>query len=191
MNLLYKFTDANWETKNRTKWGPGVTHTAPGAGALCTEGWLHAYLSPELATLLNPIHAAFKDPVLWEAEGEIGARDGQLKVGSAALTTVRTVEVPVFTMEQRVKFAILCAKAVYHDPDFVAWADAWLGGADRSYKAEAAAAWAEAAAWAAAEAVAAAAAEEVAAWAARSAAWATAATASFDLVAIAKQALEP
>ena len=183
MNLLYKITDANWETKNRTKWGPGVTHTAPGSGALCTNGWLHAYLSPELATLLNPIHAAFKDPVLWEAEGEIGARDGQLKVGSAALTTVRTVEAPVFTMEQRVKFAILCAKAVYHDPDFVAWADAWLGGADRSYKA---AVWTEAEAAArAAEAVAAAEA------AARAAVWATAATASFDLVAIAKQALEP
>ena len=171
MNLLYKITDANWETKNRTKWGPGVTHTAPGSGALCTNGWLHAYLSPELATLLNPIHAAFKDPVLWEAEGEIGARDGQLKVGSAALTTVRTVEAPVFTMEHRVKFAILCAKAVYHDPDFVAWADAWLGGADRSYKAEVAAAAAAAAAWAAA--------------------LASAATASLDLVAIAKQALEP
>ena len=182
MNLLYKITDANWETKNRTKWGPGVTHTAPGAGALCTKGWLHAYLSPELATLLNPIHAAFKDPVLWEAEGEIGARDGQLKVGSAALTTVRTVEAPVFTMEQRVKFAILCAKAVYHDPDFVAWADAWLGGADRSYKAEAA--------WAAEAAARAARATEAteAAWAA---ALATAATASLDLVAIAKQALEP
>ena len=57
MTKLYKLTDQNHQTRNNTKWGAGVTHTASGQGDLCTAGWLHAYTSPLLAVLLNPIHA--------------------------------------------------------------------------------------------------------------------------------------
>ena len=208
MALCYKLTDENWETKNHTKWGPGITNTASGVGELCTDAWIHVYLSPELAVLLNPIHADFKDPVLWEAEGEIGARDGQLKAGCKRVTTLRIVEAPAFTTEQRVKFAILCSKAVYTAPSYIAWADAWLSGKDRTVEAaraaaeRAAAAAAEraaraAAVWAAratvwAERAAAEAAERAAVWAAEAAKAAKAAEASsFDLVAIARQALAP
>ena len=41
----------------------------------------------------------------------------------------------VLTNEQRVKFAILCAKAVYADSTFHKWADAWLNNSDRSARA--------------------------------------------------------
>ena len=165
MALYYKLTDENWETKNHTKWGPGITNTASGVGELCTDAWIHVYLSPELAVLLNPIHADFKDPVLWEAEGEIGARDGQLKAGCKRVTTLRIVEAPAFTTEQRVKFAILCSKAVYTKPFYIAWADAWLSGKDRTVEAAEAA---ERAAEAAAER-----AERATAAAERAAVWAT------------------
>jgi len=39
---------------------------------------------------------------------------------------------PQVTTEQRVRFAILCVLAVYHDPEFARWAEAWLSGVDRS-----------------------------------------------------------
>jgi hypothetical protein len=138
MTILYKLTDEQGRTRsdeaNETQWGPNVTHTAVGEDDddLCSDGWIHAYLSPELAVLLNPVHAEFANPRLWEAEGEIGAAEGQLKVGCKTLTTVRELLLPEVTTEQRVKFAVLCAKAVYRERKWVAWANAWLSGKDRS-----------------------------------------------------------
>src|SRR5208283_5897438 len=116
MTTLYKLTDENHCTYGGTEWGVGVTHETSGEGALCSSGWLHAYLSPELAVLLNTIHAGFKNPVLWEADGDVGLTDHQLKVGCKKLTTVRILEAPSVSPEQRVKFAIFCALAVYDDP---------------------------------------------------------------------------
>jgi hypothetical protein len=34
--------------------------------------------------------------------------------------------------EQRVVFAISCARAVYHDPAWAKWAERWVSGTDRS-----------------------------------------------------------
>lgn len=141
MTSLYKLTDQNWETRGRTKWGPGVTHgPTSGKGELCGPGWIHAYTSIELAMMMNSAHANIKDPVCWEAEGEVGKSDNGLKVGCRTLTTVRIVEPPVVTTEHRVRFAILCAVDVYKEPQFVAWAKSWLSGDDRSERAATAAA---------------------------------------------------
>ena len=133
MTKLYKLTDENWETHGHTKWGPGVTHgPTSGEGSLCGPGWLHAYTSPELALLLNPIHANFRNPVLWEAEGEIEKSDSGLMVGVRTLTTIRILDQPEITIEHLVRFAILCALEICTEPGFVAWANAWLSGANRS-----------------------------------------------------------
>lgn len=141
MTSLYKLTDQNWETRGRTKWGPGVTHgPTSGKGELCGPGWIHAYTSIELAMMMNSAHANIKDPVCWEAEGEVGKSDNGLKVGCRTLTTVRIVEPPVVTTEHRIRFAILCAVDVYKEPQFVAWAKSWLSGDDRSERAATAAA---------------------------------------------------
>jgi hypothetical protein len=82
--------------------------------------------------LLNPIHADYRYPILWECEGEIAIREGQLKCGCVELTTLRQVELPVVTTEQHIKFAILCAFEVCEKPFFVEWAKKWLSGEDRS-----------------------------------------------------------
>ena len=132
MAKLYKLTNRNYETKNKTKWGEGVSHSGTGKGPLCSVGWIHAYTNPLLAVLLNPIHADVVDPVLWEAEGEISLTDHGLKVGCKTLTTIRVIELPQITTEQRVKFALLCALEVYHEEKFVAWAQDWLSGKGRS-----------------------------------------------------------
>ncbi len=203
---LYKLTDEHSRTYDNTQWGENVTHAAKGRGnELCSDGVIHAYTSPILAVLCNPIHADFSDPVLWEAEGEIVASDG-LKTGVKKLTTIRRIPLPSITPEQRVKFAILSALQVEQNQTFVAWAQTWLSGQDRSKTAAKEAAEtaaraaeaAEAAAWAAGEAAwateaarAAARAAWAAAWAAeaaRAAAWAAARAAAWAARAAARAA---
>ncbi len=191
MANLYKLTDGEGKTFGGTQWGPGVSHSGTGEGELCGPGWIHAYEHPLVAVLMNPIHADFKNPRLWEAEGEVGLRDGQLKCGCETLTTIREIPLPAVTTEMRVRFAIMCAKEVCADFSWNAWADRWLSGGDRTQAAakaawaaaEAAEAWASeraeaawaAAAWAARAARAARAAAEAAeAWASRAAAEAAA-----------------
>jgi hypothetical protein len=167
--MLYKLTDGDGKTRNDTQWGPGVSHSGTGEGGLCGPGWIHAYENPLIAVLLNPIHADFQNTRMWEAEGDVGLRDGQLKCGCATLTTIREIPLPEITTEMRVRFAILCAKDVCACSAWNAWADKWLSGKDRSAAAAAAAA-AMAAYDAAARAAAAGAAYDAAAWAAAAAA---------------------
>jgi len=168
---LYKLTTRDHKTRpgqyNECVWGPGVTHSGTGEGELCGPGYIHAYEHPIIAVLMNPIHAAYQNPVLWEAEGEIALRDGSLKCGCVSLTTLRIIPTPEITIEQRVEFAIRCTLEVNADPIFVAWAVKWLSKEDRSAEsvrsatvsaAWAAAEWTASAAWAAASA-------ESAAWA--------------------------
>ena len=208
---LYKVTDENSQTYGGCQWGPGVTHIADGEGELCTEHWIHAYPHPLVAVFMNPIDGNYdaKTMKLWEAQGVVGATDHGLKVGCTTLTTVRRMEVPRITAEQRVAAAILCAKLVYDNAAWNSWADGWLSGADRSEEsaedtamAAWAAAWGPACAevWAARgiEAMARAAAETALAarpaWAVEGAAWAVAASAMaakkyFGLSAIIRQAI--
>ena len=147
MATLYKLTDAKGYTRcgksNETRWAENVTNSAKGSGGLCTDGVIHAYEHPLLAAFMNPIHAGIENPLLWECEGEIIAREGQLKCGAKTLTTLRVLPLPEITLEQRVTISIRCALLQYSDPAFVKWANAWIDGTDRS---------AEAAEWAAAEA---------------------------------------
>lgn len=162
---LYKLTDKNYLTRagelNETKWGEGVTHKATGEGTkLCTSDVIHAYTSPLLAVLMNPVHADIKDPILWEAEGEIIAAASD-KVGVKELTTIRIIPLPKITQTQKIAFGILAALEVYEEESFKLWAENWLSGRDRSSEsarkvelaAQAAAVWtkaADAAMWAAA-----------------------------------------
>jgi hypothetical protein len=207
---LWKLTNADGRTYGDTLWGEGVKHVATGDPnqPLCSDGWIHAYEHPLIALFLNPIHGNFRDPVLWEASGEPGLRDGALKLGCHELTTVRRVEFAPLTIEQRVRFAIGCALVGNRAKRFAGWARKWLSNEDRSAEAAGAAgAWAAAdAAWAAAAAARAAAdgaAEEraAAAWAeaaagaaagaaaVEAAAAAAAAAAVFDLIKIAEWAI--
>jgi len=90
---LFKLTTQDNKTRagenNECVWGPNVTHSAIGDGKeLCSAGFIHAYESPLIAVLMNPIHANIDNPKLWECDGEVIKRDGQLKCGVRTLTTV-------------------------------------------------------------------------------------------------------
>lgn len=149
---LYKLTTADGRTRlgeqNECQWGENITHRGTGKGGLCGPGFIHAYTDPLLAVMFNPIHADYSNPQLWECEGDVALSDRGTKVGCVSLTTVRRIQLPQVTTEQRVRFGILCALQVYTKPEFVDWAHAWLDGNDRAAAAavvEARAAAAEAA----------------------------------------------
>jgi hypothetical protein len=194
--IKYKLTDQDLRTHGGYRWKVGVERVIEKPGTeLCSDQVFHFYDGPELAVLLNPIHADIENPRLWEVECDQVAHD-EIKGGAKRMRLVRELPVPQVTMEQTVRFAILCAKKACHDPQFVAWADGWLSGGDRSKEAAAEAAraaWAARAAtsWAATRAAWAA----EAAWVARAAAGAAAEAAraarankKIDLIALAQEA---
>ena len=198
MTTIYKLTDKNDQTKNETQWGAGVSHEVSGEGELCSSGWLHAYTSPLLAVMMNPIHVNFASPHLWVAKGEGSTKsDHGLKVGYTKITTIKRMTLPVITDTQRVAFGILCVLEVYHDPEFIKWANTWLDCSDRSASAAATvyAAAARAAGYTAVytaaytAAYAAADAADAAYTAADAAAHAAAHAADIDLVALAERAM--
>lgn len=115
MVKVFKLTTQDNKTRkgkyNERTWGPRVTHSGTGEGALCGPGYIHAYLSPVLAVLLNPIHANIVNPKLWECSVKAIAKNGNnLKIGAVALTTDREIDIPLVSNDQRVIFAILCAE---------------------------------------------------------------------------------
>jgi len=194
MATWYKLTDKDGYTRkgkeNECLWGENITHIATGKGSLlCSRDLIHVYRNPLIASFMNPSHADFKNPLLWECEAKGDCNhDGQLKSGFKTVTTIRRIDLPVITLEKRIRISIYCALKQYSAPSFVKWANAWLDGSDRSARA----AWAareEAEAAAREEAEAAAWEEAEAAWAARAAA-ARAARAKFDLLTIIKSVVE-
>lgn len=190
MTKYYKLTDQNMQTFNGFQWKLGKWVEAVGLPdqELCTNSWLHCYDSPLLAVLHNPMHARIEAPRLFEIE--VGGKtkdDNGLKRGFQKMRLMKELVLPVVTQEQRIKYGILCAKAVYTDVAFARWANRWLSGKDRTIisaravwtAARATATAAEAAratAWTTARATAATAARtaaEAAGAAARAAAWAS------------------
>ena len=129
----YKLTDEDNQTRNNTQWGENVTHEATGNGKkLCTDGWIHFYEDPLVAMMMNPIHASFNNPHLWEAEAEGEVLREATKSGCKKLTTLKQIPLPEITLTQRVAFGILCALEVCADESFREWAKKWLSGKNRS-----------------------------------------------------------
>jgi hypothetical protein len=131
--IKYKLTNQNLQTYNGFQWGIGKKVTTSGKGELCSEGWLHFYHSPELAVILNPIHANFKNPRLFEVEvGETCLDDRGLKGGATEMTLIKELDLPQISLTQKIAFGILCAKEVCDDIKWNEWADKWLSGEDRT-----------------------------------------------------------
>ena len=193
---IVKLTDAQGQTRGGMQWGPGVTHTVPWGGVLCKSGVLHCYEAATvrdalaLAILRDPEDGGFGSTArAWVCRGSGQHVSNGIKSGHETLTTVREIQLPAVSIEQRVECAIRLAREVCDEPGWRAWAQAWLDGSDRTD--EAAWAAADAAAWAAVRAA------DAAAWAADAAAdgaaWAAAdaADAGVDVAAISGSVLLP
>ena len=206
--LKYKLTTQNLTTYNGFQWEVGKKVTTSGRNELCSDGWLHYYHHPFLAVIMNPRHANITNPKLWKVEAEgIHKNDLGRKGGCTEMTLLEEIPMVNPTLNQRIAFAILCAKKVYSDKKWNEWADKWLRNENRTKKsaaadaayaaADAAAAYAAAAYAAAASAgytAAYAAAYAAAAYATDSAAYAAAVYAtnakkSLNLIAIAEIAI--
>ena len=135
---VYKLTDQNMRTYKDCRWEVGKWKETSGKGELCGDGWLHCYSDPLIAVLLNPIHANFNPFRLFIAETYgWGKHDKGLKSGYKTMRLIKEIEAPLVTRTQKAAFAILCAKQVYKDARWAAWADKWLSGEDRTVAAAA------------------------------------------------------
>lgn len=133
MAIVYKLTDANLQTYGGFQYEIGKAYTFPGDGPLCSPAWSHAYESWQLGLFMNPIHADFSNPRLFECEGVIGVRENVLKLGCSHITLVREMPIPAITTDMRVEFAIRCAMGGTElSQAWVKWAEAWLRGENRS-----------------------------------------------------------
>lgn len=138
--VRYKLTTEDMKTRkdcrNEVTWEVGKWVEATGdmeTNGLCSNAYIHWYTNPLLAVFLNPAHAAIQYPRLWEIETDGNElMDRELKGGSRRVKLVREIPLPAVTLQQRIRFAILCAKQVCTDVGWVEWADAWLSGVDRT-----------------------------------------------------------
>ena len=130
---IYKLTDMNMKTYGGYPWALGKWNRTSGKGGLCGPGWLHAYTSPVLAELLDPIHANFREYRLFrgEASGPV-IRDSGLKVGYTNMRITEELPRLHITTENRIRFGIACACRVYTSAEYRAWAGRWVSGADRT-----------------------------------------------------------
>jgi hypothetical protein len=202
MSAYVKITDADARTRCTTLWEPGVrVECARPELPLepCSAGAIHCYAGDTmeealaLAAMMDPGHGEYgvgARVFAFTPEGEV--RDGGDKAICRAGSIGEELALPTPTTEERVEFGIRATLLIPQSAGYVAWAEAWLSGGDRSAEAAAQAAraawaaWAraaaQAAAWAAAEAARAARAEWAAEWAAaRAAAWAAEARADHTL----------
>jgi hypothetical protein len=129
---VYKLTDKNMKTFNgTTQWRLGVTKTSKTLGSMCAPGGFHAYESPELAVLMNPIHANFELPRLFEAVASGRFISEPLKIKYQNLKLIKELELPEFTLNQKIYFAIQCSWGIGKESEFVTWAKNWISGKDR------------------------------------------------------------
>lgn len=131
---VYKLTDHDGKTRKETQWGPGISHTANGQPCqpLCSDGWIHFYTNPLIAIFMNPAHADFKSPILWEAETSGEELHETLKSGCKTLTTIKEIPLPLVSSTQKIVLGILCAKEIYNGGAWNEWADKWLEDKDRT-----------------------------------------------------------
>jgi len=133
--IKYKLTDQKMQTYQGFQWNLGEWQEARGSSekGLCSDGWLHCYDSPLLAVLHNPIHADISNPRLFEVEVDGDCKnDNGIKCGYKRMRLVREISIPIITTEQKIKYAIFCAKQVCFEKEWNIWADNWLSNVDRT-----------------------------------------------------------
>ena len=133
-----KLTDQDGYTRrgrrHETLWMPaGTWIEAVGNSAdMCGPGWIHYYQDPLLAVLFNPIHANIEDPIGWEFESDGASLRDASKSACKRGRVLREIELPTVTVEQAVRWGILCSLQAGPQPGFyVRWAERYLSG-DRS-----------------------------------------------------------
>mgnify|MGYP001597704438 FL=1 len=133
--IKYKLTAQDMTTYTKScKWKIGKEKTKLNQKTqfrLCSSDVFHFYDNPELAVLLNSIHANIQKPKLFKVSCNEVIHDG-LKGGATNMTLLKELPLPVFTLNQKVYFGILCAREVCKSKKWLLWADNWIKNIDRS-----------------------------------------------------------
>jgi hypothetical protein len=140
MTEVYKLTDEKMRTYGGCQWELGVRRDEPDGHPLwlCRPGCLHAYASPELAAFMALGHGVNSYTRCFRAKAYGETVTGGTIIGARSMMLVEEVEYTQPTGEQRVYFAILCARAAARvskaglPSRWRSWADRWIDGADRS-----------------------------------------------------------
>ena len=151
--IAYKLTDEKMQTRGGCQWALGETTRAKGkVFEPYTDGCLHLYESPEVVAFMAPLHGVENYTRCFRVcTGRQVLNDGT-KIGVRSATPLEEVLLPKPTLEQRIYFVIQASLKFPQTPDYVAWADDWKSGRDRSYASACAAAYradARPAAWSA------------------------------------------
>ena len=140
MKCKVTLPDGRSKTNATIVWEEGVTHYAKkGEVVPCTDTAIHFYEHPLLAVFIAPFHTYESEFILWEYVPAGKVETDGCKSWSEGGTTIRQIEIPILTTEQRVSIAIQAALLIYYNPSFVVWAKGWLDGSDRSARSAASA----------------------------------------------------
>jgi hypothetical protein len=130
-----KLTHFDRTTYGDCQWIVGEWKETSGDGPLCSDGWIHVYEhGPVLAEILSPLHTDHGNGRrMWRVEiGGETKRDGQSKFGVTRCRLLEELPVPDITPQNRIEFAIRCAKRVCRNEEWNEWADRWLKGPGRA-----------------------------------------------------------
>jgi len=128
----FKLTKEDLKTRY-TKWIIGIPVTAEGNGPkLCSDGWIHFYIDPIIAVLMNPAHANFNPFRMFECETSGEHLHEPLKSGCKTLTITKEITPPEVTVVNRIAFGILCTLEIEQSAKYMKWAKGWLDNNDRS-----------------------------------------------------------
>jgi hypothetical protein len=130
--MYYFITDREGKDWQGRQWGEDVSHTETNDNYYFT-----CYQSPTVAALMVAANDEYKNHRLWVAEpfGDITNYD--YREISTGMKTLREVETPTLTIEQRITFGIVCALNTVEHALFQQWGFNWLKGKDRSKEAAA------------------------------------------------------
>jgi len=95
---------------------------------------LSAYATPLLAALMQPVHDFDRPQGLTPCAGlaDVVYTDGLRLKGLLFDRAPVPITLPLISSTTRTAFAVLLARSVYANPDFLWWADGWISGRDRT-----------------------------------------------------------
>jgi hypothetical protein len=127
--MLYLVTDENNKTIQH-QWGENITHEESNPNYL-----FNTYDDPHLAHFLFPAYDTFIQPKLWECHGEQEVNATDIRLKFRKLTTLKEIDIPLPTKQQRINFAILIGLNLVLNQDFKNWAVNYLNETDQSKEA--------------------------------------------------------
>jgi hypothetical protein len=119
--MYYLVTDSENKTFGNVVWSENVVHEEMNN----PNKLFSIYDDPTVAHFMNPAYDGFKNPTIWEAEGEKTVSFG-FRHESQKIKTIKKVEMPEPTNDQRIAFAILCSLHLVSNQAFKFWAISYL-----------------------------------------------------------------